>query len=208
MKDSRFAKLVVFINALVPLALLAWDGWHDRLGANPVEFVLHTTGMLALIFLTLSLTVTPLRKITKKNFLSHFRKMLGLYAFFYGLLHLATYFVFIRSINPGVVWKDVWEHPYVAIGMAALFMLVPLAATSTNAAIKRLGAARWKRLHRLAYVAAIAGVVHFYMLVKADTFLPIAFAVTVGVLLLFRVVDGLRRRNRSGISTTTVPRAA
>jgi sulfoxide reductase heme-binding subunit YedZ len=203
MTDARFAKLVVFVNALVPLAILAWDGYHDRLGANPVEFVLHTTGMLALVFLTLSLAVTPLRKLTKKNFLSHFRKLLGLYAFFYGVLHLITYLVFIRSINLLDIWDDVLKHPYIAIGMAALLMLVPLALTSTNGAIKRLGAARWKQLHRLAYAAAIAGVVHYYMLVKADTSWPIAFGVAVGVLLLFRVYDALRPRNKAAVPPKT-----
>src|SRR5215213_7760439 len=107
MKDVRFAKSVVLVNGLVPLAMMAWDSVHGGLGANPVEFVLHTTGTLALVFLCLSLLITPLRKLTGVNFFSHFRRMLGLFAFFYGLAHLATYFVFIRSVVPIVVVREV-----------------------------------------------------------------------------------------------------
>src|SRR3954453_5245207 len=140
MKDARFAKSVVFINSLVPLSLLLWDAYWHRLGANPVEFAIRTTGMLALVFLILCLCVTPLRKITGRNWFSHFRKMLGLYAFFYGLTHLSIYFWLDRSLSIRSLIADTAAHPFILFGMTALLLMVPLAITSTNGMIKRLGA--------------------------------------------------------------------
>jgi sulfoxide reductase heme-binding subunit YedZ len=193
--DARYAKLVLMVNGLVPAVMLAWDGLvGPGLGANPVEFVLHTTGMLSLIFLTLSLAVTPARKISGINFLSNFRKMLGLFAFSYGVAHLITYSIFNQGGSIRAIVNDVIAHPYIALGMLALLVMVPLAATSTNGAIKRMGAARWKRLHKLAYFAAVCGVLHYWLLVKKDTRLPMVFAVAVGALLLYRVYDALRPR--------------
>ena len=188
MKDPGFAKFVVLVNGSVPLAILCWDAYWHQLGANPVTFALRTTGMLALVFLTLSLSVTPLRKISGWNYFSNFRRMLGLYAFFYGCLHLLTYFAFDRSLDLGSTVNDVIKRPFILVGMTALLLMVPLALTSTNAMIKRLGAARWKRLHRLAYVSAIAGVLHYYLLVKADIRQPVAFACVLAILLGYRVV--------------------
>jgi methionine sulfoxide reductase heme-binding subunit len=195
MTDARYAKLVLMVNGLVPAAMLAYDGLvGPGLGANPIEFVLHTTGMLALVFLTLSLAVTPARKISGINFLSNFRKMLGLFAFFYGVVHLLTYSVFNHGGNIDAIIKDTIEHPYIALGMLALFVMLPLAVTSTNGAIKRMGAKNWKRLHMLAYLAAVSGVLHYWLLVKKDTRLPMLFAVVVAALLLYRVYDALRPR--------------
>lgn len=188
MPDARFAKFVVFVNALVPLALLLWDTYWQQLGVNPDEFAIRTTGMLALIFLLLSLAVTPLRRITGQNFFSNFRRMLGLFAFFYGCLHLSIYFVFDRSMDFSSLANDVFQRPFIFLGMIALLAMLPLAITSTTKMIKRLGAVRWKRLHRLAYIAGIAAVVHYYMLVKADIRLPVSFAALLAFLLLFRVV--------------------
>jgi DMSO/TMAO reductase YedYZ heme-binding membrane subunit len=188
MKDPRFPKSVVVINSLVPLALLLWDAYYHHLGTNPVEYAIRTTGMLALIFLILCLTVTPLRKITGKNWLSHFRKMLGLFAFFYACLHLSTYFWLDRSLSIASVIQDTRSRPFILIGMTALLLMVPLALTSTNGMIKRMGSKNWKRLHTLVYPSAIAGVAHYYMLVKADTRKPIAFAVTLGILLGYRLL--------------------
>jgi sulfoxide reductase heme-binding subunit YedZ len=195
MSDAKYAKLVLMVNGLVPAAMLAWDGLvGPGLGANPVEFVLHTTGMLALIFLTLSLGVTPARKISGVNFLSNFRKMLGLFAFFYGVAHLVTYSIFNQGGSLRGIINDTIAHPYIALGMFALLLLVPLAATSTNGAIKRMGAANWKRLHKLAYVAAVSGVLHYWLLVKKDTRFPMLFAAALAFLLLYRVYDALRPR--------------
>ena len=194
MTDSRFAKLVLFVNGLVPLGIIAWDAARDRLGANPLEFFTRTTGMLTLIFLTLSLAVTPARKLSGVNFLSHFRKTLGLYAFFYGVLHLLAYVWFTHFFHLSAIVEDTLARPYITFGMLGVFLMAPLAATSTTAAIKRMGAKNWKRLHRLAYAAAVAGVVHYWMLVKADLRMPMAFAAAVAALLAFRVVDAVRTR--------------
>src|SRR6185369_11467096 len=133
MKQTRFAKLVLIINGLVPLVLLLWDVWRGRAGANPTEFITRTTGMLALVFLTITLAVTPLRAVTGWNWLVNFRRALGLFAFFYGALHLLTYISFDRFFNLTSVPADVLKRPFIAIGMSAFVLMVPLAITSTNA---------------------------------------------------------------------------
>ena len=187
MTDVRFTKLVVFINSLVPLVLLLWDLYHKRVGPNPLEFATRTTGMLTLIFLSLTVAVTPLRKIFGINSLVKVRRMLGLFAFFYGTLHLLTYVWFDRFFNLVSVGQDVVRRPFILVGMTAFILMVPLAITSTNKMVKRLGGKRWARLHRLVYVAAIAGVVHFWMLVKSDIRLPLTFAFILLFLLGFRL---------------------
>ena len=187
MSDLRFAKLVVFINSLVPLVLLLWDVYHKRVGPNPLEFATRTTGMLTLIFLSLTVAVTPLRKIFGINSLVKVRRMLGLFAFLYGALHLLTYISFDRWFDLASVVQDVGRRPFILVGMTAFFLMVPLAITSTNKMVKRLGGKRWARLHRLVYLAAIAGVVHFWMLVKSDTRLPLTFAFILLFLLGFRL---------------------
>lgn len=187
MSDHRFAKLVVFINSLVPLVLLLWDLYNKRVGPNPLEFTTRTTGMMTLIFLSLTVAVTPLRKIFGINSLVKVRRMLGLFAFFYGALHLLTYVWFDRSFNLASVVQDVGRRPFILLGMTAFFLMVPLAITSTNKMVKRLGGKRWARLHRLVYVAAITGVVHFWMLVKSDIRLPLTFAFILLFLLGFRL---------------------
>ena len=187
MKDIKFNKFLVFVNSLVPLLLLGWDAYHQRLGANPLEFVTRTTGTLTLIFLLLSLTITPLRKLTGAQWLIRFRRMLGLYAFFYGFLHLITYVWFDKSFNFRGIVQDTLERPFIVVGMTSFFLMVPLAITSTDKMIKRLGGKRWQRLHRLAYVAAIGGVLHYWMLVKADTRKPLIFAFALALLLGYRI---------------------
>jgi len=184
--DIKFTKFLVFTNSLVPLALLAWDWAHDRLGANPLEFVTRTTGMLTLVFLLLSLSVTPLRKYTGYNWLTKFRRMIGLYAFFYALLHFITYLWFDKFFNVKNIVSDTFARPFIAVGMLTFFLLVPLAATSTNNMIKRLGGKRWNKLHKLAYIAGIGGVLHYWMLVKSDTSQPLLFIGALTLLLLHR----------------------
>lgn len=188
MKDPRFAKFVLFVNGLVPLSLLGWDAYWHRLGADPIKFALHTTGMLALIFLILSLTITPARKLSGRNWLSHFRRMLGLFAFFYATLHFSIYFIFDQSRSLASVVKDTAEHRFILFGMTALLSMAPLAITSTNGMIKRLGSLRWKRLHRLAYVAGIAGVIHYYCVGKVVSLQALAFIGVLAVLLGYRLV--------------------
>jgi methionine sulfoxide reductase heme-binding subunit len=183
-----FPKLVIFINSLIPLALLLWDVYRKQVGPNPLDFATKTTGMLTLIFLSLTVAVTPLRKIFGINALVKYRRMLGLFAFFYGALHLLTYVWFDRLFNLKSVGQDVVRRPFILVGMTAFFLMVPLAITSTNKMVKRLGGKRWARLHRLVYIAAVAGVVHFWMLVKSDTRLPLTFAFVVLFLLGYRLL--------------------
>ncbi len=189
MPDLKFAKFLVFINSAVPCAMLGWDAYRGRLGANPQEFVLHTTGTLTLVFLLLSLAVTPLRKVLGLPWMIRLRRMLGLYAFFYGCLHLLAYTWFDKAFNLAAMTEDTLKRPFIFLGMFAFLLLIPLAVTSTNGMIKRLGGRRWNLLHRAVYLAAAAGVTHYYLLVKADTRLPLAFGLVLLVLLGYRVAN-------------------
>ena len=200
MQDAKFHKILISINALIPLLLVAVDGYRGGLGANPIEFFLRTTGVLALIFILITLAVTPLRKIFGWNWLIKVRRMLGLYAFFYALIHLITYIIFDKSLDVRAIAGDVWQRPFIAVGIVAFTMLVPLAVTSTNGLVKRLGGKNWARLHRLTYIVGILGVIHFWMIVKSDVFYPVLFAIALIVLLGYRVM--------SGRMTKAVPRQA
>ncbi len=200
MNDVKFNKIVIFINSLVPLALLVWDAARGNLGANPIEFFLRTTGVLTLVFLLVSLAITPLRKYTGWNNLIKFRRILGLYAFFYGCLHFITYIGFDRSLNLSSTIADIVQRPFIAVGMAAFFLMIPLAVTSTNAMIKRLGAKNWQKLHRLSYPIAVGGVVHFYMIVKSDTTYPLLFGLVLAVLLYYRF-HGVNEKTRQTLAT-------
>ncbi|MDT5296701.1 MAG: methionine sulfoxide reductase heme-binding subunit [Acidobacteriota bacterium] len=187
MKDIKFYKLLVFVNSLVPLALLAWDWRRGQAGANPLDFVTRTTGTLTLVFLVLTLAVTPLRKVSGAQWLVRLRRMLGLYAFFYGALHLLTYVWFDKSFDFSAIAQDVVRRWFIIVGMVAFFSMVPLAITSTDKMIKRLGGKRWQKLHRLTYLSAVAGVTHFYLLVKSDVRKPLLFASAVALLLGYRL---------------------
>ncbi len=188
MLDVKFHKILISINAFIPLTFLAYDGYRGALGANPIEFFLRTTGVLTLIFLLITLSVTPLRKIFGWKSLIKFRRMLGLYAFFYAFIHLITYSIFDKGLDVAAIVGDVWQRPFIAVGMLAFAMLVPLAATSTNGMVKRLGGKNWARLHKLSYLIAMLGVVHFWMIVKSDVFYPAVFGLVVLLLLGYRVV--------------------
>jgi sulfoxide reductase heme-binding subunit YedZ len=197
MRDVKFYKAVIFANALVPLAFLAYDGTQGRLGVNPLEFFLRATGVLTLLFLLVTLLVSPLRKFFGWNNLIKYRRMLGLFAFFYVCVHLVMYSIFDKSLNVPAIIGDVAQRPFIAIGMGAFLMLIPLAITSTNAMIKRLGGKRWARLHRLTYVAAVLGVVHFWMIVKSDVFYPALFGMALGLLLVYRLYVNIRPKLRT-----------
>lgn len=186
--DLRFAKLLVLVNCVVPVTLLAWDAWHHKLGANPVNFAILTTGMSALVFLLLTLLVTPLRRITGLNWIIFSRRTLGLYAFFYASLHFLIFFCLDRSFSVSSTITEILERNYLRVGIIGLLVMLPLAITSTNGMIKRLGGKRWRELHRLAYVAAFAGVAHYYMQVKADVRRPLVFAAVLAILLGYRLV--------------------
>jgi methionine sulfoxide reductase heme-binding subunit len=187
MTDLQFAKVVIFVNSVIPLVLLSWDLYFKKVGANPLEFATRTTGMLTLVFLLLTLAITPLRKLFGINPLVKTRRMIGLFAFFYGTLHLLTYVWFDRFFNVPSIISDVTQRPFILVGMSAFLLLVPLAVTSTNMMVKRLGGKRWARLHRLVYIAAVFGVVHFWLLVKSDVRLPLTFAFILALLLVHRL---------------------
>lgn len=201
MQDIKFNKILIFTNALVPLALLGWDATRGKLGANPIEFFLRTTGVLTLLFLLITLSITPLRKNFGWNNLIKFRRMLGLFAFFYGFLHLITYSIFDKSLRVSAIVEDVWQRPFIAVGMLAFFILIPLAITSTNGMVKRLGGKNWARLHKLSYVAAILGVVHFWMIVKSDTFYPFVFGLILAGFFADRIYRFLKQKKAQSLKT-------
>lgn len=191
--DFRFHRQLVLVNGLLPAVLLLIDGFRGNLGVNPVEFVTRATGVLTLVLLVITLMVSPLRKLFGWNWLLKQRRLLGLIAFFYGVAHLMTYLAFDRSWQLQTVIGDVYKRPFIAVGMFSFALMIPLAITSTNAMIKKLGGKRWARLHRLTYLLTIGGVVHYYMLVKSDITYPVIFGSVVAVLLGFRVVAALRK---------------
>jgi methionine sulfoxide reductase heme-binding subunit len=186
--DIRFTKFLILSNGAVPLALLAWDGFNGNIGANPMEFIIRSTGIMTLLFLAVTLAVTPLRKTLDKPWLGKLRRMVGLYAFFYGCLHLIAYSGFDKSFKLGDIWIDTLRRPFIFLGMLGYLVMVPLAVTSTNGMIKRLGGKRWNQLHKLTYVAAAAGALHYYLLVKSDRTYPLAFIVVIGALLSYRII--------------------
>jgi len=196
MQDIRFYKFLIALNALIPLALLGYDGYRGALGANPLEFFLRTTGVLTLVFLIVTLAVTPLRKTFGWNSLIKYRRMLGLFSFFYASIHLITYSIFDESLDVRAIIVDIGQRPFIAIGMIAFGLLIPLAITSTNGWVKRLGGKNWSRLHKLRYLIGILGVVHFWMIVKSDIFYPVIFGIVVAVLLGYRLVSKLSAKTK------------
>ncbi len=189
MIDTKFARLIILINGAVSLALMAWDGYYHRLGTNPLEFITHTTGNMTLIFLMLTLAVTPVRKLFGQPWMIRLRRTLGLYAFFYGTVHLSCYVWFDKWFSPSAIVEDTLKRPFIFLGMFGFLVMIPLAVTSSNRMVKKIGGRNWNRLHRLVYAAAIAGVVHYYLLVKADTRIPLAFGWTLLFLLGYRVLN-------------------
>jgi sulfoxide reductase heme-binding subunit YedZ len=198
---ARFArsagKPLVFLICLVPLGMIAYDAASDGLGANPIEALELRTGRWALRLLAATLAVTPLRRISGWNELIRYRRMLGLFAFFYATLHLSTYVGLDMFFDISDIVEDVVEHPYVTIGLATWLLLLPLAITSTRGWVRRLGGKRWAMLHRLIYVAAITGTVHYLWAVKKDTYLPLVYFTVFAVLLGWRLWAFLAKRRRA-----------
>ncbi|HEY3380898.1 MAG TPA: protein-methionine-sulfoxide reductase heme-binding subunit MsrQ [Vicinamibacterales bacterium] len=196
------AKPVVFALALLPVLALAAGAVRGTLGANPLEAVTHGTGDWTLRFLLLTLAVTPLRALSGWNAVIRFRRMLGLFAFFYGSLHLLTYVWFDQFFSWSEILRDIPKRPFITVGFTAFVLLVPLAATSTAGMIRRLGGRNWRMLHRVVYLAAAAGVVHYWWLVKADVSRPRLYAATLAALLAARVWIAVRPTSpRSRLST-------
>jgi len=187
LKLQRTLKPIAFLACLIPFSQLAYLAYTGNLGTNPIEFITHITGDWTLIFLLASLSVTPLRKLSGWNGLIKFRRMLGLFAFFYVVLHFATYMVLDHFFDFQAIIKDVIKRPYVTVGFTGFVFMIPLAITSTAGMIRRLGK-RWQQLHRLVYVIAVAGVIHFYWLVKADVRRPLQYGSVLVLLLGYRIV--------------------
>ena len=201
------AKIVVFLVCLIPAALLVWRAVADDLGANPIEAVTLSTGRWTLRFLLITLAITPLRRLTGWNRLITFRRMLGLFAFFYASLHFATYVVVDQFFDWETIVEDIAKRPFITVGFAALVLLVPLALTSTKGWIRRLGR-RWQTIHRLVYVATALAIVHFIWKVKSDLRDPLFYASILAVLLGFRVFwwIGAKRRLNSSTPFAADPR--
>ena len=186
--SSKWTKVFAFLLCLVPLFRLGWRGYQQNLGANPIEKITHTTGDWTIWFLLITLSVTPFRKLLNQPKLARFRRMLGLFAFFYGCLHLMTWMWLDKFFDLSEMWHDVLKRRFITVGMLAFVCLIPLAITSTNGWVRRLGFVRWQRLHRLVYFSALAGVIHYYWLVKSDVRLPLFYGAILAVLMTYRLV--------------------
>ncbi len=194
----RYLKPVIFLACLAPLANLAWRGFHAELGANPIEAITHFTGTCTLVFLLITLSVTPLRKLTRQYWLINLRRMFGLFAFFYGCLHLTTYVWLDKFFDVHEMLADIAKRRFITAGLAGFVLMIPLALTSTKGWIRRLGGKRWQALHRLIYLSAAAGVVHYIWLVKADLRSPLRYAFVLLVLLTYRIVASITSRTKAG----------
>src|SRR6267143_3246789 len=185
-KQLRILKVFIFLAALVPLERLVWKFFHDGLGANPVEVITHSTGDWTMILILTTLSITPLRKLTGQYWLIGVRRMIGLFAFFYGCLHFTTYLWLDKFFDVHEIYKDIYKRPFITAGFTAFVLMIPLALTSTKGWIRRLGGKRWQLLHRLIYISAIAGVVHYYWLVKSAVQRPIFYGCLVLLALAVR----------------------
>jgi sulfoxide reductase heme-binding subunit YedZ len=200
--SQRLPKAFIGALALVPLVRLGWRFYRNALGANPIAEALNQLGLWALIILLASLACTPIKIVTGWNWPLRLRRLLGLEAFFYACLHFTMYIAVDQSFDFGEIWKDIIKRQFMTIGFAAFVLLVPLAVTSTNKMVKRLGFPRWKALHRLAYLAASLAVVHFIWRVKSDKREPLIYTFVLGVLLAVRVIDWLRHsRGGAGVAS-------
>src|SRR5579863_2316971 len=193
----RYLKPAVFLACLVPLAVLAWDALHGQLGANPIEAITHFTGNCTLIFLLITLAVTPLRKLTRQYWLINLRRMFGLFAFFYGTLHLTTWVWLDKFFDPHEMLADIAKRKFITAGLTGFLLMLPLALTSTKGWIRRLGGKRWQALHRLIYFSAAAGVIHYLWLVKADLRAPLQYGFVLVVLLTYRLAVSFASRAKA-----------
>ena len=199
---SRWVNVPVFALCLVPALLLGWRALNGDLGANPIEFITHWTGDWTIRFLCITLSITPLRMLLRLPELIRFRRMLGPFGFFYASLHFLTWFVLDKFFEWNEILKDVVKRPFITAGFSAFVLLIPLAVTSTKGWIRRLGGKQWQMLHRLIYVSACAGVVHYYWLVKSDIRLPVLYGAIVAVLLVYRLVAGLMKSRKPKVTAS------
>jgi methionine sulfoxide reductase heme-binding subunit len=197
---SKWTKVVVFLLCLVPLAILVWQGFHDDLTADPITYLTHRTGDWTLRFLVITLAITPLRKLLHLPQLIRFRRMFGLFAFFYVCLHFSIWIGLDHFFNWPEMWKDVLKRRYITVGFTGFVLLIPLALTSTAGWIRRLGGRRWQMLHRLIYVTAVLGVIHYYWLVKSDVRMPLFYGFLVALLLAWRTGSWLLQKRRRAVA--------
>jgi methionine sulfoxide reductase heme-binding subunit len=203
---TRRFKPVIFLACLGPLAHLGWKAWTGALGANPIEVITHWTGDWTIRFLLITLSITPLRRLIAQPWLIGYRRMFGLFAFFYGTLHFLTYLWLDKFFDLHEMLADVAKRRFITVGFTGFVLLIPLAVTSTRGWIRRLGGRRWNLLHRLIYVSAIAGVIHYLWLVKADIRKPLQYAAVLSLLLGYRLaVWALPRLNSRKSSAATLP---
>jgi sulfoxide reductase heme-binding subunit YedZ len=195
-KWIRTLKVAAFLSCLGPAAVLTWKGFHDGLGANPIDVITRTTGKWTLTFLLITLSVTPVRKLSGQAFLIRFRRMLGNFAFFYGTLHLMTYVWLDKFFDVHAMLHDIVKRRFITAGLTAWLLMLPLALTSTTGWIRRLGGKRWQMLHRLIYFSAAAGVIHFIWLVKADLRRPLTYGAILIALLAYRLIVWAMNRIR------------
>ena len=200
--SNKWLKVPVFLACLIPAALLVWGISHNgyiqsidrgpstlvNLGADPVAYITHSTGDWTIRFLLITLAITPFRKLLSLPALIRYRRMLGLFAFFYGSAHFMTYLWLYQSFDMHAIWADVWKRRFITVGFLGFVLMIPLAITSTKGWIRRMGGKNWTWLHRLIYCSAIAGVIHYAWLVKSDETKPIQYAVILGILLVYRIV--------------------
>jgi sulfoxide reductase heme-binding subunit YedZ len=187
-KVMGIVKATLFLLALVPLIKLGYGGLMDMLGANPIEKITRNTGFWTLTFLLITLTTSPLRRLSGWNWLIRLRRMFGLFAFFYGSLHFLTYLVLDQFFDWDAILKDIVKRPYITVGFPSFVLMILMAITSTDAMIRRIGGKRWRLLHRLVYLSAVGGVVHYWWLVKKDLTNPITFAVLLALLFGIRLI--------------------
>jgi sulfoxide reductase heme-binding subunit YedZ len=201
---SKWAKIVVFLVCLVPVGVLIYDFFTGGLGSNPTQFLEHATGDWTLRFVAITLSITPLRKLVKRPQLIRFRRMLGLFAFFYGCLHFSIYLTFDQVFDLHGIWADIAKRRYITVGFTGFVLMIPLAVTSTAGWIRRLGGRRWAMVHRAIYATAVLGVIHYLWLVKSDIHIPLEYAAIMAILLGWRVFSwyyGPARRVPAPVAT-------
>lgn len=187
LRKNAFQKKLLILNGSIPFIALCLDWLGGRLGANPPEAFIRTTGVMTIIFLVLTLAISPLGRARKWNWLLPHRRALGLGAFYYGCVHMLGYAVFDKSLRLPEIASDIAKRPFILLGFTAFLLMIPLALTSNTAALRKLGIKRWSKLHKLTYLIALCGAVHYWMIVKSDLFYPALFAAAIALLLIWRL---------------------
>ena len=192
LKSPDFQKEILWLNGALPALLLFFDLYRGNLGANPPEAFIRTTGVVAIIFIVLTLLVTPLASVFKWNWLIKHRRWLGLWSFYYALIHLLGYAIFDKSFNFIEIIIDIKKRPFILLGFLAFILMIPLAITSTNNMIRKMGGKKWRSLHKITYPIAILGAIHYWLIVKSDLYYPVIMATFISILLVYRLIKAIR----------------